>query len=895
MGAPLRGWKRGLVELLVALYPRAFREEHRAALRQTCADVLEDRGARPATWLWLLRDALGTSARMRADLRRVGRGGMQGTGTGGWTMTGWGDELALGVRSLARAPVFAIVVVLTMGLGIGANTAVFSVVYGMLLEPLPYEEPEELVWIQNRYLPEGNLGAVSIPEFSEFRRSQPAIEAMSIFGGHGANLTGLDVPVRLRGLVVSPGYFALLGREPMLGRDFLPEEEAPGAADVVILSHALWTSAFAADPDMLGTSLQLDGESLTVVGVMGPDFEPLAPLVFPGEGIDFWQPYPVDPTSFSLSAVERHNVWVVGRLAEGVDGAGAEASLLEAMRRVEETYPDISSAGSRDVAVIPIRERIAGESASMLRLLSVAVALLLALTCVNVMNMLVVRGDGRVAEAAVRAALGAGRGRLLVHGLAESVVIGVAGGIVGVVFASFAVSVFPAFARELAAASGAEVGAPVVAFSFGLALLAGLVTGVVPGLRASRGDLFGFLKSSTSPRVTRRRRLQSALVVCQIAGTLVLVSGAGLVLRTLAGLEEIDPGFDTENLAIVEVNAMSSDYPTLESVRAFYDAIEARMGAVPGVESVTASWQTPLQTGMSDWPVQPETAEDTEWRGADPNWIRPSYFETYGIEVVDGRLFDATDLERGEGAVVLSERAAREMWPGERAVGKRVNVDFPDAVWRDVIGVVRDVRGRSLRESPRLQWYLTMAPGPLGPIPGLTLTVKSNLPVEEVRRALVDVMATVDPNVPLGPVRSMESQVDRSLLVERLLSITLGFFGVLSLVLGTLGVYGLVSYWVQTRQREIGLRIAMGAERSGVLGLVLGQGAKLAAFGVALGLLGTFYSGRLLERYLFGVSSRDAATLGAVCVMVAAVTLLSAYVPARRAATIDPLEALRAE
>lgn len=810
-------------------------------------------------------------------------------------MGGWGRELGFAVRSLMRAPVFAAVVILTMGLGTGANAAAFSMVYEMLLEPLPFDEPEELVWIQNRYLPRGTLGAVSIPEFWEFRRG-PTIEAMSIFGTHEANLTGLDAPVRLDGVVVSPVYFELLGRQPMLGRTFLPEEGEPGRSDVVVISHSLWTTALGSDPDVLGRAIQLDGESFTVVGVLGPEFESLAPFVFPGRDPQFWLPYPVDVAAFSESTVERHNVWVVGRLAEGADRAGAEADLLEAMRRIETTYPQISSAGSRDVVAIPMRERIAGDAKGFLTLLSIAVGMLLLLTSVNVMNMLVARGETRRGEAALRAALGAGPSRLLAYGLAESVVIGVTGGLVGLAFAAAALTVLPAFAQGLALPDGARIGAPVVAFSLAIALLAGLVAGLLPGLRLARGGAFDVLKASASRGLPGgRQRLKSALVVAQIAGTVVLVSGAGLLLRTMSGLDDVDPGFTSESLSIAQINAMRSDYPTLESVRSLYDDIEARMTALPGVESVTASWQTPLQSGMSDWPVQPEHAEDTEWRGADPNWITPTYFETYGIEVVEGRVFDRTDLDRDEGVVVLSQSAANEMWPGERAVGKRVNINYPGPVWREVIGVVRDIRGRGLRESPRLQTYLTMAPGPLGPNPNLNLTVKSSLTPTELRRALIEVLRVVDPHVPVGSVTSMDAQIDRTLVVERLLSVTLGFLGVLSLLLGTIGVYGLVSYSVHMRQREIGLRIAMGAERSGVLGLVLRQGAKLSAIGVVLGLVGAFFSGRLLESFLFGVTSRDATTLGTVCILVMGVTLLSTYLPARRAATIDPLTALRAE
>ena len=895
MARSSRGWTGPLIDFLLSIYPKAFRREQGGAVRQTYEDVLEDRGATPRTLTWLIFDAVTTGARLRADGRRRRRSNPQ-RGGGGEMMRRWGSELLLAVRSLARAPVFATVVIVTMALGIGANTAVFSVVYRVLLEPLPFDEPNELVWIQNRYLPRGNLGAVSVPEFWEFRQNQPALEGLSAFSPDQANLTGPDVPIRLEGLVVSPGYFDLLGRQPSLGRGFLPEEEEPGRGAVTIISHSLWQSAFGSDPSILGRPIELDGEPVTVVGVMGPDFESMAPFVFPGAKVDYWLPRTIDPGAMSIATVERHNIWVVGRLADGADRGAAENGLLAAMRRVERTYPDISSAGSRDVLAIPMRERVAGDVQGVLVLISMAVLLLLVLTTVNITNMLVVRAEARTGETAVRAALGASRSGLLAYGMSESVVIGLAGGAVGLGFAALALRALPAFANELGVVGGDLLGGSVVFFSFALAVFAGVVTGAIPALRAARGDVFASLKTSSGRAgAWGRRSLRNALVAGQIAGTVVLVSGAALVLRSVAGLRDVDPGFRTENLSLVRINAMSADYGTMQSVQQLYQELEARLESVPGVASVAASWQTPLQSGMSDLPIHPEVAEDTDWRRADPNWITPGYFETYGIGLVEGRVFDRSDLERDVGAVVLGASAAREMWPGESAVGKRVNVNYPNATWREVIGVVEDVHNRGLRDGASLQWYMTMAPGPLGPMANLTLSVASNRSPEEVRQSLVQALAAIDPGIPVGPVVTIEDQISRTLVVERLLTWTLGFFGGLSLVLGTMGVYGLVSYSVQMRQREIGLRIAMGAERSGVLRLVLRQGAKLAAVGALVGLGGALLSGRLLEGFLFGVSGRDLATLGGVGTLVVLTTILAAYLPARRAATIDPLKALRAE
>ncbi len=899
------------VEALIRLYPRDFRERAGADIRRTYDEALraaaERRASRTRVWAWLVRDALSTSARIRmesrAERRSKGKRTTQGTYVtkgkgGGEVMTMWWGELKLAVRSLLRAPAVALVSVLTLGLGVGANTAVFGVVHEALLAPLPVPNGERLVWLLNRYTESGTTGAISAPELWEYRRGSSALDGMAAIGGTGGNLTGLDQPAVVEGVLVSPGYFDLIGAAPALGRGFAPEDEDPGTPPVVILSHRLWQGAFGATPDILGSTIQLDERSLTVVGVMPQGHTPLWELLSPGAQVDYWIPHRMDPASFSAVTVERHNLFVVGRLAANASIDDAEADLRVAVDRVEALYPGISNENARDVVAMPLRERIAGDVRTPLLLLSGAVGLVLLLACVNVTTLLIARADHRRSEVAVRAALGAGRTRLTVHALAESVVLGLVGGGVGWVLALVAWRTLSLLAPDIATLGGTPTfGAPVLLFSIGMSLMAGLTAGALPGVRVNRGDLVSGLKSGTHRNSPDRRSqlLNRFLATAQVAGAVVMAAGAGLLLRTVDELESVDAGFDRAELHVVPISASRFAYDSLEAVRQLYEALEERVAAVPGVESVTASWQTPLQPSMSDWPVMPDHGEDSEWFGADPNHVTPSYFDTYGIALLEGRFFDRSDLDRADGPVILNETAARRLWPEGGAVGRRVNLDFRTPVWREVVGVVADVKGRGLDRDARLQSYTTLAPGPFDGVAAMDLTIRSSLDTDEVREAVTAALAAIDPGIPVGRVRSMDEQVAATMVSERTLSLLLSTFGSLALVLGAIGVYGVVAQNVENRRREIGLRMAMGAPPARVLGRVLRQGAVLGMFGVAAGLVGTLWLSGLLESYLFGVDRTDVRTLGLVSAIVLAATLLASVRPAVQAASVDPLASLQGE
>jgi putative ABC transport system permease protein len=891
-----------LLRFCLLAYPRAFRRKHGEEMLRVYAALRDDARSRRSTiglvW-WLGRDLFVSACRVRFSRRSrseqvaasIGRKEKEGR------MGILGFQIRRAVRSLTRNPGFAAVTVLTLGLGIGATTAIFSVVEAVMLSPLPYDDGDELVWVLNRYLPEGGLGGVSHPEFWEFRQEEGVFESISALSVTAANLTGLDTPARVQGLQVSPDYFRLLRTPLALGRAFAPEEERVGSAPAVIISHGLWQSAMGGDPDVVGRSILLDGLARTIVGVMGAAHPPLAPYLFPGRTVDYWTPIVIAPGTFNAASLELHNLYVVGRLAEGVTPATAEGAMLETVARLERLYPEIGFAGNREIAVTSLGDRVAGGVGTTLTILLAAVGLVLLVACVNVANVLLARGEARVAEASVHAALGAGRGRLALHGIIESAVIGVAGGVLGILLALLAQQTLVALAPpELPRLDEVGLNLRVFGFCAGVSILAGLLAGLLPSIRLFRGDFLETLKAGGRSGALggARTLLKRGLVVAQVAAAVIIASAAALLGRSLMELQAVDPGFDSTDLLMVDVNAARSRYSSTEAVRSLYDDLLSRVEAIPGVTAATASWQTPLQTGMSDWPVR-NNSEESEWISADPNMVTNSYFETLGMRLVDGRLFDTSDLARDEGAVIVSETAARSLFGEDRAVGRLVNINFDREVWREVVGVVADVRMRGLGREPSPQTYVPLSNVPFGPNPSLTLTVKAGLAPGAFRAALVDVMRSVDPDVPIGQVRSMSGQVALSMGRERFLAILLGTFAGAALLLGAIGVYGLLAYDVTRQRREIGLRIALGAQPDGVLRRVVGRALAMGAIGIAVGVLGSLATARLLEGFLYGVSSTDAVTLVGVALVVLLTAGFASFFPARRAAAVDPLIALREE
>lgn len=888
------GFRGVLIRVLLRMYPRSYRRVHLDELERTYCDVLGAGTGRLTVRrsIWLLWDALATSLRVRAH--GFGATGSDGRGRRGAGMEAARQELVYGLRSLGRSPGFALVAVLTIGIGIGANVAIFTIVQAVLLKPLPWAGADRIVTIENRYLPEGATGWISAAEFTEYEANDGALEQAVPLTPENVNLTGLPRPLRLQGLAVGAGYFELLGERPAVGRAFTAEDGLPGAEDVVVLSHGLWQAAFGGEAGIIGRTVLLDGRGYTVVGVMGADHAPFSDYAFPGRFEQFWLPVRMDPAIFTARTVERHNLLGLARLAPGRTVEDAERLMVAAVRRLERKYPGISNAGSRDVALVPLRRRVAGDSATALLLLSAAVMLVLLVACVNVANFLLARADSRAAEAAVRAALGADRTRMFWYGLSESLVIGVAGGILGLGIVLPGRGMLSALLPSaLPLPGGLRVGLPVLGFTLVLSVAAGVVAGALPALRTAREGVYAPIRRGSGGIGGGSRWGRGMLVVVQVAGAVVLVASAALLVRSLAALRAVDPGFDPAGRYVMNISASRTSYPDARSVADLYGSLLRVLEEVPGVESVAASWQTPQQTAMSDWPVIGHEATAQEWVSADPNLVSPGFFETYGIRLVGGRVFDRRDIGRTPGVVVLSSTSARRLWGDESAVGRLVNFDFNEPVWREVIGVVEDVRGRSLADVPRAQTYMTFGEGPWSRNPSLALTLKSRSAAAVLRHQVQDAILAIDPDIPAGPIVSLDAQVARTIERERLVSALLAAFASIALVLGAIGVYGLIAYSVNRRRREIGLRIAIGARPIGVVGLVVRQGAALGVAGIALGLAGALVSGRLLAGFLYGVEPGDRVTLLAVAMAVLGVVLVASWLPARRAATVDPLVAIR--
>ncbi|MDX1648121.1 MAG: ABC transporter permease, partial [Longimicrobiales bacterium] len=864
------------IRVLMLLYPRWLRRERGEELRAAYEEILTRGGVRGRgrlrTVLWLVGDALQTGLRARWEGRppssrrdrRVCRGG---DGMMERTWRGLGQM----VRSLARSPGFAATAVLTMGLGIGMNVAIFSVVHSALLRPLPYPEPDALVQLANRYLPTGSTGWISAAEYWEYREVPSTFSTTVPVAPDAANLTGQPEPLRVEGLMVGPDFFAMLGTQPVLGRGFTSAEGRPGQEPVVVLGHGLWQTVFGGDPDVLDRTIEIGGRARRVVGVMGSDYRPLSGYLFTGRREDYFVPLVLDPASFDARSAERHNLTVLGRLAEGVQQGEAESALVPAVRRIERLYPGLSNAGSRDVAVTALQEAVTGPVRGMILLLAAAAGVVLLVACVNVANLLLARAEARTPEIAVRAAMGAGRRRLVRHALGESVVIGIAGGLVGLAMTyaarGFLVTLLP---TEAPLPEGIVIGLPLVGFTVAVAVLAGVLAGIVPALNLARDEVFGAIQSGAAGQraVQSRSALRRALVVGQVAGAVILVSSAALLLRSLSALRSVDAGFDAEDLYGIQVSATSAGYPRSEDVRELYRSIETRVAAAPGIEYAAASWQTPLQSGMSDWPVMPRRTDGSEWVPADPNLVGPDFFRVYDIEVLEGRGFQPADADGEVGPVILNETGARRLFGDESAVGQRVNLTFGDPVWHEVIGVVEDVRARALAQEPRVQTYMTFGGPPFGAIPSLVLNVRTELGPEAVDGTVTEVVRSVDSEIPVGPVRSMEDVVGDSLERERLLSVLIGIFAAVALLLGAVGVYGVVSFSVGRRTREMGLRIAVGARPAAVLSLVVRQGTLMALVGVAVGIVGSLAAGRAMEGFLFDISGTDVPTLAAVAATV---------------------------
>jgi putative ABC transport system permease protein len=815
------------------------------------------------------------------------------------------QDLRFGLRMLRKNPGFTAVAVLTLALGIGANTAIFSVVNAVLLRPLPFDQPDALVKLYHTppqvSFPGIATFALSPANFLDWRSQSQTFEAMAAIGFARFTLTGKARPEAIPAALVHSAFFSILRARPFLGRAFLEDEDEPGRDHEVVLSYSFWRGHLGGDREIVGKSIELNGEPFTVVGVMGPGFD--FP-VFAGldEHMQMWKP--LAWTDRQRAVRDNHNYMVVARIKNGVPLKQAQAELDAISSRLAQQYPK-DDKGWGAIA-IPLGKDLVGDIRPSLLILLGAVALVLLIACANVANLLLARTLSRRKEIAIRAALGAGRGRLLQQALSETLLLALAGGVLGLLFAHYGVELIVNFlGQRLPRFSEIGLDGWVLAFTLGASLVTGLAAGLLPALHLAKEESNQALKESPGQVAADAvgSRTRSTLVVSEVALSLTLLIGAGLLIRSLWALRDSNPGFDPTHVLTMAISIPPTKFADPGQQIRFFNRILERVRAVPGVESAGTNDDLPLVGGSHEpilaegWPVVPMSDQPE----VDVRIISPGYLSAMRIPLLSGRDFDDSDAEGRAGAVLISQSMAKQFWPNENPLGKHVMLYFYPQLTRVVVGIVADVKQDGLnqkRTAASLYFPLAQltAPGSQAwQSFGEALVVRTALDPSSLAAAVANAIHEVDPEVALLNVRTMDDLVSASLSPQRFTMLLLAAFAGLALLLAAVGIYSVISYSVSRRTHEIGIRTALGAAQGEILRLVLKQGAKLALVGVALGTLAALALTRLMQGLLYGVSATDAATFVAVAVFLIAVALLACYIPARRAMRIDPVVALRYE
>ena len=794
-------------------------------------------------------------------------------------------DIRYALRSLHRHRVFALTAILTLGLGIGANTAIFSAVNGVLLRPLPYPDPDRILTIWGHHPAIGRESA-SLPDFLDWRKAR-SFSGMAAWANAAFTVTGTGEPEVVSGALVTPNYFRVLGAPIPLGRDFR-DDEARGAARVVVLSQGYWQRAYGGRPDVVGSQITLGGVPYTVVGAGARG------LALPAE-VDVWAPFQTDTT------LGRRNdfLQVIGRLAPSATAETAQVELATIARRLEAEYP-ASNAGW-GVELIGLHERIVGEIRPALLVFLGAVALVLLIACANVANLMLVRVAARERELTIRAALGASRRRLVRQLLTESVLLALAGGVLGLGLAVWGVSALRALEPgTLPRLDEVRLDARALAFALVLSVGTGLLFGVVPAVRARRFDLRGGLaeggRALSGARSAARTR--NALVLAEVALASVLLVGAALLLRSFVGLTRVDPGISVDGILTARVTLPRFRYDDPARQVAFADALLDRARALPGVASAALGSAAPVDDAVPYWAIAlagveqppPDVVQDAVVYRASPE-----YFHTFGLPLIRGRLFEAADRADRTPVAVVSQGLAQRYWPGRDPVGSRITFGDPTdsaTSWMTVVGVVGDVRQDGAVSPAYPQIYVPFAQLSNRSVVVALRTGRNPL---ALAAPLKQVLAGVDPGLALSQVTTMEQRVAGTLARPRVNALLLAGFAATALVLAALGIYGVIAYSVVQRTRELGIRVALGASADAVLGMVMRQGLTPVMIGLGVGLGVAAVGSRVLRSLLYGVTATDLATYGAVAAFLTVVASAASYVPARRAARSDPVQALRAE
>ena len=810
------------------------------------------------------------------------------------------QDLRYSLRRLTKSPAFAAIVVLTLGLGIGANTAIFSAVNAILLNPLPYHEPRELVTIQHLYPSLDGLEApVSAPGFRDYQEKGRSFESMAVQTGWAANLTGVGDPVRIQGAQVTGRYFTTLQVPALLGRTIQPGEDSTGRDHVVVLSFALWQRLFGAEPGVLGRTVSLNGESYQVVGVMPREFRE-----FFNRNVELWKPLVFQTDQLTDEQRTSEYLNLTARLKDGVKLEAAEQEMRSFAEQLKRQYPD-NYAPDWSLTVSALSSEATGNIRPALLVLLGAVGFVLLIACANVANLLLSRAAARGKEIAIRSALGATRDRLVRQLLTESVILSLCGGVIGLLLAYWGVRSLVAInAGNLPRADEIRVDGSVMLFTLGVSLLAGLLFGLAPALHAAKPNLQATLKEGGRGSAGDRgsHAIRRMLVVAEMALALTLLTGAGLLIKSFARLQGVDPGFVPEHLLTFNLSLPDARYSENAQQVALLDRVLPAIAAVPGVRSAGITSVMPFGGNWTTGSFEIEgyqAPEDLAGPWGDIRRVSPGFFETLRIPVLRGRVLNDQDREGTPLVAVIDDEFVRRYYPKENPLGKRLTFGPPEGStdttareWIEVVGVVGHTKHEGLDADARIQLYL-----PFAQIPQqfMAVAVRTAGNPEGYVNQMREAVRSADPELPISAVRTMEELIEQSVGQRKLSMMLLSLFSGIALVLASIGIYGVMSYSVTQRSRELGVRIALGARRADVLRLVLRQGMSLALIGIGIGVAAALILTRLIESQLFGVRASDPLTFVVVALLLGTTALIANLVPALRAMRVDPAVVLREE
>jgi predicted permease len=809
------------------------------------------------------------------------------------------QDLKHGIRLLLRNPGFGIVVILALAVGIGANTAVFSVMNAVLLKPLPYKNPDHIVSVAGRFTGIGipdDRNAISPPEFFDLRQFSTSFSDLSAVLGASYNIRVTDTPERVSGALVTANFFRMLGVDAEVGRTFNDDEDQAGHESVVVIGHALWQRRFASDRNVIGRTIEVSGRTVQIIGVAPPGFQ------FP-DLAEMWTPLVTTPAQLTANFRGSHGLAVYGRIKQELTFPQALTDMERVTQRIIENAPNYPYQRFNFAVLIrPLLEDYVGDIRPALILLMGSVGLVLLIACCNVANLLMVRASAREREIGIRAALGASRGRLISQLLTESILLSTVGAVLGIglallgvrAIASMGGTTFPRLAQ-------ATLDSPTLWFTLGITLLTALIFGIVPALQVSQSATHESLKEGgrSASTGTGHQRLRKVLVIGEVALSLALLSGAGLLIKSFMKLQEVDPGFKSEGVLTLRVALPGARYTNQDQIRSFFRDLMDRVTQTPGVASAGAINALPLSgQGGSGTTTVDTTAVPQDKVSPEADWrvVTPGYMESMGMKLVHGRFFDAHDDASGAPVAIIDETMARTYWPNEDPIGKRLKRGGSSPMntnpWLTIVGVVQHVRYISLERPSRVQLYWPLAQTPTTT---MSVAIKTSMDPGVVATAVQKATMSIDPEQPIYAVRPMDELLAESMLRRRLLMVLLAVFAGVALSLAALGIYGVISYWVTQRSHEIGIRMALGAGRAQVLRMVVGQSLSVVVIGVALGLGGSLLMTRLITTMLFNVNATDPATYVLVCASLLGVGLIASAIPAIRATLVDPVHTLRQE